>query len=530
LTNTFNITATATTDTGQVSNAVWNSLRSSHTGAGSFGESDTGINDRLNRIASDTDTGIKDGVWDSATRTLTANTNLSGLAVNVTQIVADTGAASKLQQTFLTVQTNWPGINVAQITTDTNSATRLQQAFALTPTYWQEVNLHQIRTDTGAADRLLKLTGSQLKTDGTFDTGTGQLTNTFNITASATTDTGQVSNAVWNSLRSAHIGAGSFGESDTGINNRLSVIAADTDTGIKDGVWDSAARTLTANTNLGGLAVNVTQIVADTGAASKLQQSHLTTPTYWQEVNLFQVRGDTGAADRLLKLTGSQLKTDGTFDTGTGQLTNTFNITASATVDTGVVSNVVWNSLRSAHTGAGSFGESDTGINNRLSVIAADTDTGIQSSVHVTSFSDTGVNNRLSVIAADTDTGIQSSVHVTSFSDTGVNNRLAVIAADTDTGIQSSVTATNVTGFSDTGVNNRLSVIAADTDTGIQSSVNVTTLADTGVNERLTAIETKTGSLTFTVANQVDSNIQFVNDVQIQGIGDTGTGNTWRPV
>ena len=200
----------------------------------------------------------------------------------------------------------------------------------------------------------------------------------------------------------------------------------------------------------------------------------------------------------------------------------------------------------------------DTGVNNRLSVIAADTDTGIQSSVNVTTFADTGVNNRLSVIASDTDTGIQSSVNVTAFADTGVNLRLAIIAADTDTGIQSSVTATNVTGFSDTGINNRLSVIAADTDTGIQSSVNVTTfadtgvndrlarilsdtdtgiqsgvtvtgLSDTGVNERLTAIEAKTDKLTFDTGNEILADIRKVNQITVVGAGDTGAGNTWRP-
>lgn len=44
----------------------------------------------------------------------------------------------------------------------------------------------------------------------------------------------------------------------------------------------------------------------------------------------------------------------------------------------------------------------------------------------------------------------------------------------------------------------------------------------------VTAIKAKTDSLTFTVAGQVDSNVQYVNDVQVAGTG--APGNEWRPV
>lgn len=42
------------------------------------------------------------------------------------------------------------------------------------------------------------------------------------------------------------------------------------------------------------------------------------------------------------------------------------------------------------------------------------------------------------------------------------------------------------------------------------------------------AIKAKTDSLNFTVAGNVDANIQYVNDVQLQGVGTAG--NSWRPV
>jgi hypothetical protein len=69
---------------------------------------------------------------------------------------------------------------------------------------------------------------------------------------------------------------------------------------------------------------------------------------------------------------------------------------------------------------------------------------------------------------------------------------------------------------------------AAPTVAGVPK-VEVSSFADTGINSRLTTIQTKTDSLTYTVAGQVDANIQYVNDVAIAGTGDTGAGNTWRP-
>jgi hypothetical protein len=44
----------------------------------------------------------------------------------------------------------------------------------------------------------------------------------------------------------------------------------------------------------------------------------------------------------------------------------------------------------------------------------------------------------------------------------------------------------------------------------------------------LLAIKSKTDSLTFTKANEVDSNVQSVNDKEV--IGDGTLGNEWGPV
>lgn len=232
-------------------------------------------------------------------------------------------------------------------------------------------------------------------------------------------------------------------------------------------------------------------------------------------------------------------------------------------------------------------GFADTGINQRFAQIQSDVDTGLR--VHIDDL-DTGLHAHIS----DVDTGIHSvlqtsGVLVSAFSDTGVNNRLSVIAADTDTGIQSSVTATNVTGFADTGVNDRLAKILADTDTGIQSSVTVTTLSDTGsvsrgvwesartahttsgsfgqyvnanvdlldgdtgaathmqqafaasssvsatvtdlsdtgIVNRLSTIQTKTDKLTFDTGNELQVDIKKVAGVSVTGTG--ANNDEWRP-
>jgi hypothetical protein len=46
-------------------------------------------------------------------------------------------------------------------------------------------------------------------------------------------------------------------------------------------------------------------------------------------------------------------------------------------------------------------------------------------------------------------------------------------------------------------------------------------------NSGITAIKAQTDKLAFTVANQVDANIQYVNDVQVNGVGTTGS--PWGP-
>jgi len=57
--------------------------------------------------------------------------------------------------------------------------------------------------------------------------------------------------------------------------------------------------------------------------------------------------------------------------------------------------------------------------------------------------------------------------------------------------------------------------------------VSATTGGLTNLDAAVSAVKAKTDSLTFTQAGQVDANIQYVNDVQVNGVGTAG--NPWGP-
>jgi len=61
--------------------------------------------------------------------------------------------------------------------------------------------------------------------------------------------------------------------------------------------------------------------------------------------------------------------------------------------------------------------------------------------------------------------------------------------------------------------------IAADVTTELQSGLATASM--------LTDVKTQTDKLTFTVANQIDANVQYVNDVAVTGDGEPGT--EWGP-
>lgn len=75
-----------------------------------------------------------------------------------------------------------------------------------------------------------------------------------------------------------------------------------------------------------------------------------------------------------------------------------------------------------------------------------------------------------------------------------------------------------------TTIASNISAILTDTGTTLDGKLD----AIAGyIDTEIAAIKAKTDSLTFTVAGQVDANIQYVNDVAVTGDGQTGT--EWGP-
>lgn len=106
------------------------------------------------------------------------------------------------------------------------------------------------------------------------------------------------------------------------------------------------------------------------------------------------------------------------------------------------------------------------------------------------------------------------------------------LTATTGLGNQTSNITGNLSGSvgSVTGsVGSVVGLTASNLDATISSRASQASLdtLDDYVDTEVAAIKAKTDSLTFTVAGQVDANVQYVNDAQVTGNGQTGT--EWGP-
>lgn len=124
----------------------------------------------------------------------------------------------------------------------------------------------------------------------------------------------------------------------------------------------------------------------------------------------------------------------------------------------------------------------------------------------------------LALTTAHTDTLGDFVVHVTASGADPTDVREEVFASlPGDSVTVSSLASNSITAAS----------IATDAITEIQSGLATSSALST-VDGNVSAIKAKTDSLAFTVAGQVDANIQYVNDVQVKGTGTTA--DPWNPV
>lgn len=212
---------------------------------------------------------------------------------------------------------------------------------------------------------------------------------------------------------------------------------------------------------------NIVQIAGDTGAANYLKNTFaagFADTGLNERLGRIQSDVDTGLRTHINDLDTGLHDTLADYDTGVRALL--------ALQDTGAVANAVWGFATRGITAI-----SDTGLNDNLGRIRSDVDTGLR--VHIDDL-DTGLHAHIS----DVDTGVHSilqttGVLVAAFSDTGVNDRLARILADTDTGLKTVPAAIKAKTDSLTFT------VAGVVDANIQrvNDVNITGTGDTGTND-----------------------------------------------
>jgi hypothetical protein len=515
--------------------------------AGGF--SDTGIQERLARIQSDVDTGLRVYIDDMDTGTKQRLGQIqsdvdTGLRVHIDD--SDTGIKDAIADldTGLRGILVTTGVNVGLIRGDTGAANHLFQAFDSTPTFFPHVDVRQINNDTGAASVLAKFAGTAgaLNPDGDLDTGS--VANNSYLPANVIRLVGDTGAAGW--LRATFLS----GFTDTGLNQRLGQIQSDVDTGLRVHIDDSdtGVKDTIADLDTGlravisGLTVTVdTGVVAnavwnslladhttdgtfgvaftdmDTGTKQRLGQIQSDVDTGLRVhiddsdtgikdsiadldtglrgilvttgVNVGMIRGDTGAAQNLLHAFDSVPTFFPHVDVR--QINN----------DTGAAN--VLQKFASTNGALNAAGELDTGSVADGSYLPANVirlggDTGASNwlkQTYAAGFSDTGLNERLARIQSDVDTGLR--VHIDD-SDTGVKDSIA----DLDTGLRAMLQTT--------GVN--VAKIVGDTGAaGWLRATFASGFADTGLYSRLDKLPEDTGGVN-------------INSIQ----GDTGAAGWLR--
>jgi len=96
---------------------------------------------------------------------------------------------------------------------------------------------------------------------------------------------------------------------------------------------------------------------------------------------------------------------------------------------------------------------------------------------------------------------------------------LPVVDADFTKRVKMSLSAAEMNG-------DNISIIFSDAAGAEWSDLIVNIQTSSNQIDDLSDIKTKTDSLTFTVASQVDSNVKYINDVELTG---DGAGTPWGP-
>jgi len=476
---------------------------------------DTGISGTTDRIDAKVDTGVVHDVWAAASRSLTA-------------FAHDTGVADTVWKASLSAYTDTGSAGYKLDLADTGIRSKLDDIDTGTT-----INLNRLlaKVDTGVVANIL-------------DTGLRQ-------------DLARVDTGIRNAIAELDTGAtGSLNrilaKLDTGISE---AIIAKLDTGVPSSVWDVSKSAHIADTGSVAYALgNVQQILGDTGTvhtAGGVLGVQLITNSV-DAVAVATAALDTGLRQLIARFdTGVQETVDRhDADTGLRQLIARSDtgirheqerikakidtgVVATATVDTGIMNQAVWQTDAARTLTSMDF---DTGIRNAL----ADHDTGVEDALdRILAKIDTGVEAAapdLSGVYAKLDTGVPGSIT----SGPGAYLADQPLGPTLDTGLPSNVWAfvaesgRTLTTFAfpvDTGPTQAIDRM----DTGVHSDLHrIVAKLDSGVDIDVTKIGGDTGAAAnlkqaFLDTGTIGVNIKEVNDVVVQGTGDTGTNDPWRP-
>lgn len=534
-------------DTG-VPPSVWAQSGSSFTDTGSLGYkldlADTGVKGHIDSLSTKVDTGVPLSVWAAAARTLTAWAFDTGVQQKLDRL--DTGVHSDLHRIIAKVDTGVTAtVDLTPVTAKLDSGVPASVRVAM----------DSGTINAGLAGAVASVTGAVGSVTAAVSVASigANVVNDFAFAADAATKIAARVKVMYDS--------GTW--QDTGLEESVARLSAKLDTGVPASVWAESGSAFTDTGSLGykldlidtgirsaiaavdtGTTINLNRILAklDTGVPASVKAL---ADTGIHPVNIEQIDSFANAAVDLRQFV-LKLSDSGTMDTGTFPFIKK--------LDTG-------NAADHALTRT-SLAAVDTGIQGELDRIKAKIDTGVTASVNI----DTGQINQAvwqgdatrTLTAMDYDTGIRQAL---ARHDTGVHSDLHRLIAKVDTGVSFTPDLTPVLNKLDTGVvNSIVDPLRVTMDTGVPSAVWAWTggreltaftfpvdtgplqaiaRLDTGINETIDRIFTQTdtggvaANLTPVTAKLdtgvVSANIVQVNSTAVQGTGDTGTNDPWRP-
>jgi hypothetical protein len=500
------------------------------------------------KFAADVGTEIATAVWASGTRVLTAGTNIALAKGTGVTGFNDLDAAGVATAVWNAATASYGTAGTYGLLVETNLDAAVTSRMA---TYTQPSGFLAATFPTGTIANTTNITAGTITTATNVTTVNGLAANVITAAATAadfTTEiqTGLATASALSTLQTtandiltdtAEIGVAGAGLTNINLPNQTMDIVGNI-TGNLSGSVGSVTGAVGSVTGAVGSVTGLTNATIADQVWDEVLSGHLTAGSTGNALNAAGAAGDpwttslpgaygAGSAGYIIgtnidALISSRMATytqptgflAATFPTGT--IANTTNITAGTiTTATNVttVNGLAANVITAAATAADFGTEVGTAVwSSATRILTAGTNIALAKGTGVTGFNDLSaaqVNAEVDTALAD----VGVTLTVTGRIDAAISSRLASASytAPDNASIAAILVDTAEIGAAGAGL------------TALASATNLATV-DTVVD----GIKVKTDSLTFTVAGQVDANIQYVNDIAVTGDGQTGT--EWGPV